>query len=333
LPSITNALGGLKKVRLITTPNGLGNMAHDLWVKNFPHPALSRQTAEAGASAPGEGFPLWSCHLVDIYQAKEDGLPVNIEELRAALNDPEGWAQEFECKFLDVQTVLLPYDLIGTCESREATVTAPAGYWLGRRPFPLVMGLDFGRRHDLTVAWVLARLGDVWQTVEVLTLEKTPTDQQVEILRQRIKLCDRVCVDYTGPGVGLGDYLVKEFSQYEPEKHRFGKIELCHFTSALKVDIFSKLRMAFEKRGLRVPESREIREDLHSLNRVSSANGQISYRAPHSADGHADRCTALALALRAGGDGPVRCSIESVPRRPSPNDLGVSRDSRKQCPF
>jgi len=321
LPSITNSLGGLKKVRLITTPNGLGNMAHDLWVKNH----LSRQT--------GEGGPMWSCHLVDIYQAKKDGLPVNIEELRAALNDPEGWSQEFECQFLDVQTVLLPYDLIGSCESAEATVTAPAGYWQGRRPFPLVMGLDFGRRHDLTVAWVLARAGDVWATVEVLELEKMPTDRQVEILRQRIQQCGRICVDYTGPGVGLGDYLVKEFRQYEPEKHQFGKIELCNFTSALKVDIFSKLRMAFENRGLRVPASRTIREDLHSVNRVSSGSGQISYRAPHSADGHADRCTALALALRAGSDGPVRCSVESVPRRPSPYDMGVSRGSRRQFPL
>ena len=258
---------------------------------------------------------------MDIHRAVREGLPVNIEELRAALNDPEGWAQEFECQFLDVQTVLLPYDLIATCESPAA------------QPLPLVMGLDFGRRHNLTVAWTLARMGDVWQTIEVLELEKTPTDQQVEILRQRIRRCARVCLDYTGPGVGLGDYLAKEFRPYEPEKHHFGKIELCNFTNALKVDIFSKLRMAFENRSVRVPVSRLVREDLHSLNRVSSANGQITYRAPHSADGHADRCTALALALRAGGDGPARCSIESVPRRLGPNDLGVVRDSRRQCPL
>ena len=36
LPSITNSMrGGVKKVRLITTPNGVGNKAHELWVKNF----------------------------------------------------------------------------------------------------------------------------------------------------------------------------------------------------------------------------------------------------------------------------------------------------------
>ena len=36
LPSITNSMrGGVKKVRLITTPNGIGNKAHDIWVKNY----------------------------------------------------------------------------------------------------------------------------------------------------------------------------------------------------------------------------------------------------------------------------------------------------------
>jgi hypothetical protein len=36
MPSIANPLrGGEKKVRLITTPNGIGNRAHELWNKNF----------------------------------------------------------------------------------------------------------------------------------------------------------------------------------------------------------------------------------------------------------------------------------------------------------
>jgi phage FluMu gp28-like protein len=32
---------------------------------------------------------------------------------------------------------------------------------------------------------------------------------------------------------------------------------------------------------------------------VALAGGGVTYRAPHTADGHADRATALALALRA----------------------------------
>ena len=335
IPSITNEKRGLKKVRLITTPNGIGNMAHDLWSKNYQPSVIQRMGESANPEvqtsliAPA---PLWSCHFTDIYQARIDGLRIDIEQLKAAFNFPEGWAQEYECQFLDVQSTLLSYELIDTCESQEARDVCPPEYWQSRPPHRRVMGLDFGRHRDLTVAWTLARVGDVWQTMEVLVLERMPSDQQEEILRPRIRQCDRVCFDYTGPGVGLGDYLVKEFRAFEPEKHKFGKIELCTFSNTLKVEIFSKLRMAFEKRNLRVPVSRAIREDLHSINRVATPTGQITYRAPHSPDGHADRCTALALALRAGADGPIRCNIETVPRR-SPFDVFASRGNRQRIPL
>ena len=264
---------------------------------------------------------MWSCHFVDIQRAVAEGLPLNIEEIKAAFDDPEGWAQEFECQFLDVQATLLPYDLIAPCESVEATATVPPEFWQAASPSPLVMGIDFGRMHDLTVAWTLRQVGDVQQTVEVLELSRTPTPEQVEWLRPRLRQVRRVCLDYTGAGIGLGDYLAKEFGEYDYARHRFGKIELCHFTNTLKLEMFSKLRMAFEKRGVRVPISRVIREDLHSINRVSSPTGQITYRAPHNADGHADRCTALALALRAAGQGGGRSCMESVPRRDRHSEL------------
>jgi len=115
-------------------------------------------------------------------------------------------------------------------------------------------------------------------------------------------------LDYTGPGIGLGDELVKRFGEYNPAKHLYGKIELVTFTAAEKLKLFPPLRVAFEKRAVRVPVHRTIREDLHSMQRVITANGNVAYRAPHSEDGHADRCTALALCLRAaatGGNGSM----------------------------
>jgi phage FluMu gp28-like protein len=319
LPAVTNPLrGGVKKVRLITTPNGIGNKACDIWTKNYEGGAATPLAAGGGAQVIARkgnndanqsssltsfaSVHQWSCHFVDIHTAVKDGLPVNIEELKAAVDDPEAWAQEFECQFLDVQAVLLPYELIASCESIEATATAPVGYWDANLQYPIDMGIDFGRRHDLTVCWSNARLGDVAQTVEVLELPKMSTPEQIEHLRPRLKRARRVCLDYTGAGIGMGDYLVKEFKEWKPAEHKYGKIELLTFSNTLKVDLFSKLRMAFEKRSVRIPISRAVREDLHSINRVTTTSGGVTYRAPHSADGHADRCTALALALRAGQD-------------------------------
>ncbi len=196
------------------------------------------------------------------------------------------------------------------------------------------MGIDFGRRRDLTVAWTLRQLGDVQQTVEVLEMDRTSTPEQIERLRPRLRQARRVCLDYTGPGIGLGDFLAKEFAEWNPARHQFGKIELCHFSNPLKLEIFSKLRMAFEQRGLRVPVSRVIREDLHSLNRVSTPSGQVTYRAPYSPDGHADRCTALALAMRASAYGAVlRISSASFKTHPSIGDMGVGKFRAQDWPM
>lgn len=311
LPSITNPLrGGLKKIRLITTPNGVGNKTHELWQKNF-------RSGTAPHSAGGAGKAQWSCHKVTIHDAVAQGLPVDIEELREAIDDPEGWAQEFECEFMDAMSVLLSYELIATCESSEATSVAPLSFWDVPLRKQLVMGIDYGRKKDLTVAWTDDILGDVAQCREVLEMANTSTPDQVDRLRPRIKQVNRVCLDYTGPGIGMGDYLVKEFGEWKPEEHKFGKIELCNLSNPFKQDIFSKFRMSFEQRKRRVPISRVIREDLHSVHRTTTKNGQIAYKAPHTPDGHADRCTAGALANRAWSfmGGPFAYSRVILPGR------------------
>jgi phage FluMu gp28-like protein len=333
LPSITNPLrGGQKKCRLVTTPNGVGNKAHELWLRNYagsgaqrgvpnrcgssrgdeaqvsnqpkpPHVGSYKKLQRAGpeTGAPAGGV-VWSCHRVDIHEAVAGGLDLNIEELRSSLDDAEGWAQEFELNFLDQATVLLPYEVIVPCENPLATEVAPAEFWLGSPNVnaPLFLGIDFGRRKDLTVCWALELVsGQFRMTREVFTMAQSSTPAQLEALRPRLQRAQAVCFDHTGAGTGLGDLLAAEFGEFNPAAHQFGKIELCTFTNPLKVDIFSKLRMAFDQKTLGIPVSRVIREDLHSVSRVALAGGGVTYRAPHSDDGHADRCTALALAVRA----------------------------------
>jgi phage FluMu gp28-like protein len=314
LPSIANPLrGGVKKIRLITTPNGTGNKAHDLWVKNY-RPGGGDSTENP--VHPVQKAPIWSCHFIDIQTAVRNGLEVDIPALKDALDDPEGWEQEFECKFLDAQSILLPYDLIAPCESLEATAVCPSEYWENAGNAKLSMGIDFGRKRNLTVAWTNATVGDVEHTVEVLEISKTPTDDQVEILSHRIRRVQRACLDYTGPGIGLGDFLVKKFGQWEPHQHKFGKIELVTFTAPVKCVLFGTLRDAFSKHRLRIPVNRVIREDLHSVVLACSSSGNVTYRAAHTDDGHADRCTALALAWRAATHcAAPRCNYIPTRRR------------------
>lgn len=278
-PSISNPLKGVFKIRVVSTPNGMGNKFSDLWNK----------------------ADTWSKHKVTIHDAVAQGLPVNVDELRAGLDDAEGWAQEYECQFLDAAAVLLSYELIALNEATEATDTISPEYWLGgKSTFPVDLGIDFGRKKNLTVSWAAEKVADLQITKEVLCLQNMPTPDQIEILRPRIQRARRVCLDYTGPGIGMGDYLVKEFGEWNPEQDKFGKVQLVTMSNTEKNDLFSKLKMAFERRSWRIPVNRVIREDLHSMHRVVTNAGNVSYRAPLTEDSHADRCTALALCTRAG---------------------------------
>ncbi len=280
-PSISNPLRGLKNIFISSTPNGKsGRGARFYKIVSDPQ--------------------IWSVHRTTILDAAPH-LGTDVEALRAAIDDEEAWAQEYMCEFIDSSNCLLPYEIIALAESAEATTHCdPALFAPGTRA-QLYLGIDFGRSSDPTVCWTLERVGDVLWTREVLVLRDTATPDQQAALAHRIAAARRVCLDYTGPGIGLGDYLVRDHGEYDPAKHRFGKVQLCTFTAGFKREIFPKLRRAFEApTRLRVPVEVEVREDLHEMQQIVK-NGEYSYSARRTAEGHSDRCTALALALHAGG--------------------------------
>lgn len=310
LPSITNPLrGGEKKVRVISTPNGKtgrGARFYKIVDENLLNPKEGRKQ-------------VWSVHKVTINDAVAAGLPVNVEELRVAIDDNEAWAQEFLCEFLDGSAVLLPYDLIALAESPDATLACDPAIFAptaaGQHPLELYCGIDFGRTSDPTVCWTWERVGSLLVTREVLVLANMSTPDQEAILTSRVKAARLTALDYTGPGIGLGDYLVKTHRRWKPEDHEFGKVDLVTFTPQVKRLLFPRLRRAFEApTSVRVPIDVDVREDLHAYQQTFS-NGQFSYDAPRTKAGHSDRCTAAALGLKAadsmvGASAPPR----SAPR-------------------
>ena len=262
-PAISNPLRGELKLRIISTPAGRNSKFFEIWNKseelNFVR------------------------HKTTIHSAIEEGLPMDVEALKLGLDDPEAWEQEYECEFVDATNVLLPYTLIDECVSDEATLDCEEQNGNAVR----FVGIDIGRKHDLTVAWTLEKVGDVMWTREVLVLRNTPYHLQEELLSDRINRATHAAIDSTGIGNAISESLAKRFAF---------KLEECTFTQGLKAKIFPGLRRAFQERGIRVPRDRAIREDLHSVNELTTPGGNKQYRALRRADGHADRCTALALA-------------------------------------
>jgi len=227
--------------------------------------------------------------------------------VKSGCADEESFQQEYMCNPADDATAFLEYDLIAACE-----YGATENWRLsldGRRPEgPLYAGLDIGRKKDLTVLWVLEKLGDVLYTREVIALRNMSKPDQEKVLWPWLARMNRGCLDYTGLGIGWGDDAKKKFGEY--------RIETVTFTPHVKEALAYPVRGAMEDRKLRIPYDPKIRADLRSVTKETTAAGNIRFTAERSEDGHADRFWALALAISAAGTdigGPVE--YQAVSRR------------------
>lgn len=277
---VANEMSGKKQLRYITTPAGKNSPSHG-YVHN---PSTPEERAQGLA---------WSSRVINIWQAVLMGIKQNPHRLRKLYGDDlEGWMQEMLCVWLDAASVLLPYELISSCESIEAS-EHDTPEMLALSPLRKVAGIDFGRVSDPTVmTTALSSLGmNIVRSIK--ELHNTSTPVQMEILYPYMELCDIVEIDYTGPGIGFGDLAVQAFGEYKPSEHKFGKIKLVTTTLGIKRVMYPRLRAAFEKRRTLIPISTKLREDLHSMNIVIT-NGQYNYKAPRTDEGHSDRCTSLA---------------------------------------
>jgi len=107
-------------------------------------------------------------------------------------------------------------------------------------------------------------------------------------------------IDETGMGMPLAEEALEAFGSW--------RVEPVTFTPKVKERLASRLRGAFEDRLVRVPPDRTIREDLHSVKKTVTAGGNVRFDAERTADGHADRFWALALAWDAWRGGETAIS-------------------------
>lgn len=240
---------------------------------------------------------------VTIYDAVAGGLDLRDpegrlctpEELREALGDPDAWAQEYLCEFVDEATAYLTYDMIAACETEDATTEIPAGFI---PTGPMFVGVDIGRKRDLTVIWLAERLGDVSWVRAVVTLEKALFRVQRDALFSVLEMPSvrRACIDATGLGMQLAEEAQQKFGAY--------KVEPVTFTNLVKEDLAVRMRTRMEDRQIRLPADRNVREDLHSIKKYVTAAGNVRFDAERTEQGHADRFWAAALAEMAGS-GPA----------------------------
>lgn len=272
------------KVRVTSTPNGKQNMFYELWAH--------------------EGQ--FSKHMTDIYTAVDGGLKVDIKALQEGISDPDSWAQEFECRFLDEATAYITYEMITACEEGSLTPETMAAEAFSNPRSEYYLGVDIGRKHDLTVFWLWEKIGDILWTRMVKKMHRTRFRQQRDFLYELLPKVRRCCIDSSGIGAQLA----------EEAQEKFGSIvEAVTFTSAVKEDLAVTFRRKFEDRLVRIPIDREIREDIHSVKKFTTASGNTRFDAERTEFGHADRFWAGALGVHAGNTPAMPVKYESIVQR------------------
>ena len=261
----------------------------------------------------------WSHHKTPIQLAVSEGLVDKIYQRKTTLQEQEDWManekdncfdeytwlQEYCCIAVDEASAFLPYDLIATCELND--ILRP----LEDIKHDFYVGVDIGRRKDLTVIWVLEKIENIKYTRLVVELAKMPFHKQEEILHEILshKLFRRDCQDDTGIGMQMAENAQVKFGKF--------RVEGVTFTNKVKEDLAYRLRTEFENKTVFIPNRHEIREDLHSVRKITTASNNIRFDADRSDNGHADRFWALALALHAADNGSGDIHISTRKRRES----------------
>jgi phage FluMu gp28-like protein len=280
-------------IEIISTPNGTAGKFYE--IAKQAGLVNSQQSKVEGKEFSTLDSRLstgpWSGHRVDIYDAVREGLNADIDLLRAGCDDEETWQQEYCCQFLSDAANYIPIELILSCVSEEATTDLDAEDLGAIEGKELYLGIDIGRKRDLTIAWLFERAGGVLWSRALLVLRGVTFDEQEKVIFSLLDLgVRRAGIDASGLGMMLAEHAVQKYGAV---------VEPITFTAQVKERFAPMVKQAFEERAVRIPDSREVRADLNSVKRYITPSGNVRFDAERTDKGHADRFWALAEVINA----------------------------------
>jgi phage FluMu gp28-like protein len=253
----------------------------------------------------------WSGHWVDIYMAAEQGMPVDIDAQRMAIDDEDIWQQDYCNVPMSGADSYISLEQILACESAgEASVE-----WDGQARPGLCAGWDFARKRDGSVIVIGEPMADLCVVRGVITLSRLTFEEQKKIARPVAAAVQasggRFPMDATGIGAQMGEELSKEFTCVEAVDFGSSVVtgakteEGDPIKEPVKQRIAGDLKRRFEERTIRIPEWARLRREIQAVKRFIGPTGKVRLDAARTDQGHADLFWALAL-MNAGMTGSPR---------------------------
>lgn len=253
------------------------------------------------------------------------------------------WLEEYCCQAQDEGDAFIEYATIGKCENPDVLwdqqiIPAPWNgkeilepknlksnwvhdkllafeLWIKQMEFTgqLYLGLDIGRRKDLSVFWLIEKIGAMHFTRLVLTLEQMNFWVQEQILYsigQHRKFV-RGCIDETGIGMQLAERAIDKFGN---------RFEAVNFSSGnVKNDMAYNTKKEMEEVSVFIPVDENIRSSIHSIKKVTTSANNIRFDVDKSEliSGHADEFWGLSLCLHAAQEEFIPINVASRNKRES----------------
>lgn len=244
--------------------------------------------------------------------------------IRAGCLTEEAFLQEYMCVPADESSAFISYDMLDACSYAPnedwETRLDPAGEYF--------IGMDIGRVHDLTVIFVIQRVGERRYTRRIIEMQGQTFAEQAAALGRYAVLPQvrRICVDSSGIGRQLAEEAAARWG---------GKVECVTFTQTSKEDMAVRLRRCMEDAALRIPRTKELFADFRAIRKETTVSGNVRYVGERNDNGHADRFWACALALLAAAPAGEACHIGIIGdrralrrRRDSLPTFNLARDRR-----
>lgn len=288
--------------------------------------------------------PDWSFHEVTIVDAVNDGLVQKINRLdrpatdeenaeflrycRKLAGDEETFLEEYMCQPQDGRSSYIPWQLIEDAESEALPEvvhihgsdwnevhqdTLPSaiaqhlqGNALAGGNAPRYLGLDIGRKNDLTVFTVLEKRGERFYVVLMVRIQQAMFRVQRafgEYLMRQLGIT-QACGDATGLGMQLNEEMQNQFpTRWQPVT----------FSGASMTVMATRVKSLLEDRAIKIPAGDEqLRSSIRKIKRTVTTQGRVSFSAPSDVDGHADEFWSIALAAHASSNSVVFVPYESI---------------------
>jgi phage FluMu gp28-like protein len=214
-----------------------------------------------------------------------------IAKIRDSVGDPSIWAQQFLCLPQDENETFISWPLLEGAGRAELLPIKEL-----RECKELYGGLDIGRITNFSYLWISEKV-----TSSLFITRYLYAIQGEEFPKQERKIAEillalpnirRLCIDKTGVGWGLTEYLQEKFGK--------GRIEGVLFSAISKEQMAFRMRHQLEDGSFLIPADREIYDDFQLVKQTMTASGNVRLQAGTKNDSHADRFWAAALSLEAG---------------------------------